>query len=115
MFEHHSQTPGGATLQDHANNPNVTSDINQGNWDYVVLQEQSQLPSFPDSQVQNQVYPYALQLSNLIKTANPCGNVIFYMTQGRKMVMQPTVQDFPQSAHIREWTLKFITVTWKWR
>lgn len=84
VFEHHSQTPGGATLQDHANNPNVTSDINQGNWDYVVLQEQSQLPSFPDSQVQNQVYPYALQLSNLIKTANPCGNVIFYMTWGRK-------------------------------
>ncbi|WP_077414081.1 T9SS type A sorting domain-containing protein [Chryseobacterium sp. JV274] len=84
ILEHHSHTPGGSTLQDHSNNPDVISTINQGNWDYVVLQEQSQLPSFPDSQVQNQVYPYALQLSNLIKTSNPCGNVIFYMTWGRK-------------------------------
>lgn len=84
VLEHHSHTPGGSTLQNHSNNPDVISTINQGNWDYVVLQEQSQLPSFPDSQVQNQVYPYALQLSNLIKTSNPCGNVIFYMTWGRK-------------------------------
>lgn len=84
VLEHHSHTPGGSTLQNHSNNPDVISTINQGNWDYVVLQEQSQLPSFPDSQVQNQVYPYALQLSNLIKTSNPCGNIIFYMTWGRK-------------------------------
>lgn len=84
ILEHHSQTPGGSTLQDHANNPIVTSVINQGNWDYVVLQEQSQLPSFPNSQVQSQVYPYALQLSNLIKDSNACGNVMFYMTWGRK-------------------------------
>lgn len=84
VLEHHSHTPGGSTLQNHSNNPDVISTINQGNWDYVVLQEQSQLPSFSDSQVQNQVYPYALQLSNLIKTSNPCGNIIFYMTWGRK-------------------------------
>ncbi|MDR4894504.1 MULTISPECIES: PKD domain-containing protein [unclassified Chryseobacterium] len=84
VLEHHSQTPGGATLQNHANNPDVASDMNQGNWDYVVLQEQSQLPSFPYSQVQNEVYPFALQLSNLFKNANACGNVIFYMTWGRK-------------------------------
>ncbi|KAA2217813.1 PKD domain-containing protein [Chryseobacterium sediminis] len=84
VLEHHSHTPGGSTLQDHAGNPDVTSTINQGNWDYVVLQEQSQLPSFPYSQVQNEVYPFALQLSNLVKNANACGNVIFYMTWGRK-------------------------------
>ncbi|NIF07462.1 T9SS type A sorting domain-containing protein [Chryseobacterium sp. Tr-659] len=84
ILDFHSQTPGGSTLQDHANNPNTTAIINQGNWDYVVLQEQSQLPSFPDSQVQAQVYPYALQLSNLIKNSNACGNVVFYMTWGRK-------------------------------
>ncbi|CAI8700372.1 T9SS type A sorting domain-containing protein [Chryseobacterium sp. IT-36CA2] len=84
LLEHSSQTPGGSTLQNHFNNPTVIAAINQGNWDYVVLQEQSQLPSFPDFQVQNQMYPYALQLSNLIKTSNPCGNIIFYMTWGRK-------------------------------
>ncbi|WP_278379467.1 PKD domain-containing protein [Chryseobacterium arthrosphaerae] len=83
ILEHQSQTPGGATLQSHINSTTVAT-LNQGNWDYVVLQEQSQLPSFPEQVVQSQVYPYAAQLSDLIKTTNPCGNVIFYMTWGRK-------------------------------
>ncbi|MCS4305025.1 PKD domain-containing protein [Chryseobacterium sp. BIGb0232] len=83
ILEHQSQTPGGSTLQQHVNSTTVTT-LMQGNWDYVVLQEQSQLPSFTDQQVQNLVYPYAAQLSDLIKSTNGCGNVIFYMTWGRK-------------------------------
>lgn len=83
ILDHHSETPGGATLQSHVNST-VTATLTQGNWDYVVLQEQSQLPSFPNQVVQNQVYPYASQLSNLIKSTNACGNVVFYMTWGRK-------------------------------
>ena len=45
-----SSTPGGTTFQMHTTNTTSQSLINQGNWDYVVLQEQSQLPSFPDGQ-----------------------------------------------------------------
>ena len=40
-----SNTPGGQTLQGHTTNSMGT--INSGNWDVVVLQEQSQKPSFP--------------------------------------------------------------------
>ncbi|AZA79485.1 T9SS C-terminal target domain-containing protein [Chryseobacterium sp. G0186] len=82
-LEHESQTPGGSTLQSHINSTTMAI-LTQGNWDYVVLQEQSQLPSFTDQQVQNLVYPYAAQLSDLIKSTNACGNVIFYMTWGRQ-------------------------------
>lgn len=79
-----AHTPGGATFQNHASNPTVTSTISQGDWDYVVLQEQSQLPSFPMSQVEQQVLPYAEQLSEMVKQHNPCAQVAFYMTWGRK-------------------------------
>lgn len=79
-----SSTPGGATLEQHCNNPATLSLINQGNWDYVVLQEQSQLPSFPESQVQNDFYPFAKKLDSLIKLKNTCAKTVFYMTWGRK-------------------------------
>lgn len=79
-----SYTPGGYTLMGHSTNTTSLNKIAQGNWDFVVLQEQSQLPSFPDSQVQNQVYPYAQQLNNYINQQNSCTETVFYMTWGRK-------------------------------
>jgi hypothetical protein len=95
VLTHQNHTPGGSTLQDHASNQNVTSTIALGNWDYVVLQEQSQLPSFPLSQVQTDVFPFAQQLSALVNSQNPCGNVIFYMTWGRKYGDQPNCSSLP--------------------
>lgn len=79
-----SNTPGGYTLQGHSTNTTSTNKIQVGNWDYVVLQEQSQLPSFPLAQVQTSVFPYATQLNNLIKQYNTCAETLFYMTWGRK-------------------------------
>jgi PKD repeat protein len=79
-----SYTPGGSTLQSHAGNPVVLNTISQGNWDYVVLQEQSQIPAFSTSFVQTEFFPFAAQLANNIRNNNHCGNVIFYMTWGRK-------------------------------
>ena len=79
-----SYSPGGYTLQNHFTDPVSITLINQGNWDFVVLQEQSQLPSFPIGQVQISVYPYARQLDSLITLNNPCAETIFYMTWGRK-------------------------------
>ena len=76
--------PGGTTLQMHSTNATTLSKIAQGAWDYVVLQEQSQLPSFQDAQVETDVYPYARKLDSLILDANPCAETIFYMTWGRK-------------------------------
>jgi len=77
-------TPGGYTLQGHSTNTNSLNLIQQGIWDYVVLQEQSQKPSWPISQVITEVFPYAESLSNSIRSSNPCASPLFYMTWGRK-------------------------------
>ncbi len=79
-----SNTPGGHTLQNHNSNSTSLSKIAQGNWDFVVLQEQSQLPSFPITQVENQVFPFAQSLNNTIVSQNPCAETVFYMTWGRQ-------------------------------
>ena len=79
-----SHTPGGSTLMQHASNSNVQSLLYATEWDYVILQEQSQNPSFPPSQVASQVYPYAESLCEDIREANPCTEPIFFMTWGRE-------------------------------
>ncbi len=75
---------GGYTLQNHTTDANSIAKIMAGNWDIVVVQEQSQLPSFPISQVQTEVFPYARKLDSLINVYNPCAETVFYMTWGRK-------------------------------
>ena len=79
-----SSTPGGTTFQVHTTNATSQSLINQGNWDYVVLQEQSQLPSFPDAQVAVECFPFAATLNEQILAADSCTETIFYMTWGRQ-------------------------------
>ena len=79
-----SNTIGGYTFQQHASNTTTLGLIDQGTWDYVILQEQSQRPSFPYQQVMAEVFPYAGQLVERIKEANPCAKPVFYMTWGRK-------------------------------
>ena len=79
-----SNTPGGYTLQAHSTNPASLSLIDEGSWDYVVLQEQSQLPSFPIEQVETEVFPFATLLDSLINEANTCAETVFFMTWGRK-------------------------------
>ena len=79
-----SNTPGGYTYQGHATNATSLAKIAQGGWDFVILQEQSQKPSFPPSQVATEVYPYAQILVDSVKSANACAEPLFYMTWGRK-------------------------------
>jgi PKD repeat protein len=79
-----SNTPGGYTFQGHTTNATSQNKIAQGGWDYVVLQEQSQLPSFPYSQFSAQSLPYAIILTNQIRAADSCAKPLFYMTWGRK-------------------------------
>jgi PKD repeat protein len=76
--------PGGSQLIQHSTNTTTLSKINSRNWDFVVLQEQSQKPSFSPAQVANDVYPYAYQLNNTIKQNHSCTETVFYMTWGRK-------------------------------
>ncbi|MBQ6237015.1 MAG: T9SS type A sorting domain-containing protein [Bacteroidales bacterium] len=93
-LHYQSNTPGGCTFQQHCNNQSMTL-IRQGGWDIVVLQEQSQYPSFPQQQVENEVFPYAQQLVNAVYDAGYCTEPMFYMTWGRKNGDQHNAQYFP--------------------
>ncbi|MBK6475828.1 MAG: PKD domain-containing protein [Flavobacteriales bacterium] len=79
-----SNTPGGYTFNGHSTDLTSMTLIQQGNWDYVVLQEQSQLPSFPPSQVNTESRPYAQALVDSIRFYSPCAEPVFYMTWGRQ-------------------------------
>lgn len=79
-----SNAPGGWSFTEHASNPTTQSKIALGNWDFMVLQDQSQKPSFPIAQVEKDVFPYAKQLDSSFNKFNSCGETIFYVTWGRK-------------------------------
>jgi hypothetical protein len=92
-MENEMSAPGGCTFQQHCS---VSSSyIQQGGWDYVVLQEQSQLPSFPESQFMQDCYPYAMSLCSMIRESNPDANIVFYMTWGRKNGDQQNCPYYP--------------------
>lgn len=75
---------GGYTLSDHSTNATSIAKIASQDWDYVVLQEQSQLPSFPYQQVQSDVLPYAKVLTDTIRYFHSCVKPIFFNTWGRR-------------------------------
>ena len=72
----------GYRLSQHAADATTTNLIQTGGWDFVILQEQSQLPSEPIATVIADCYPYAHTLSNRIKRAG--AQPLFYITWGRK-------------------------------
>jgi hypothetical protein len=80
-----SKTNGGYTFQNHTNDPLTYTKINSKPWDYVVLQGQSQEPSFPTSQVVTQTIPFALQLTDSIYENRYCSQPMYYMTWGREV------------------------------
>jgi hypothetical protein len=57
---------GGWTLQAHADSPETIKKIEQGRWDYVVLQEQSQLPASPSAR-KAAMFPAARELARRIR------------------------------------------------
>lgn len=79
-----SNLPGGFRFMNHASNLTTLSKINSNTWDYVVLQAQSQETAFSQTQMSNEVFPYATTLSNLIRQNNTCSQPMFYMTWGRQ-------------------------------
>lgn len=92
---HESSAPGGYTFQNHSTNTTTLNFLATPGWDYVILQEQSQRPSFPQSQVQQEVYPYASILDSLAHVSSPCAQTVFYMTWGRKFGDSQNCQFWP--------------------
>jgi hypothetical protein len=72
---------GGWTLQKHAQSKDTLDKIQGGGWDYVVLQEQSVLPSIPEDR-QLLMYPAIRQLTKEIEGSGAQG--VLFMTWGRR-------------------------------
>ena len=79
-----AHTPGGARLLNHSSNSATINKIYSDNWDHVVIQAQSQEPSFGDSLVAADVFPHARILCDTIRANDSCTRPVFYMTWGRE-------------------------------
>jgi hypothetical protein len=90
-----SSAPGGYTFEAHSTDATTLQKIAAGGWDFVILQEQSQRPAFPPSQVEQEVYPFARALDSLIHVSNPCAKTVFFMTWGRKYGDQSNCPFYP--------------------
>jgi hypothetical protein len=88
---------GGYTLgmpgSGHLSNPASIELIQQGDWNFVVLQEQSQMPTIPYYR-DNYTYPAADSLHQIIQESNPCANTVFFMTWGRKNGGQQCISSY---------------------
>jgi hypothetical protein len=92
---HESNTPAGYTFQGHSTNATSLNKIASRDWDFVVLQEQSQIPSFSPNQVANDCYPYAQILVDSIRSNYECTEPVFFMTWGRQAGDQQNCQFYP--------------------
>jgi hypothetical protein len=72
---------GGTTLADHVADQNTVPTINSESWNYVVLQEQSQIPSV-ESLRQSEMYPAANQLVSDIRAGK--ATPLFYLPWTRE-------------------------------
>lgn len=80
---HDQNTPGGSFLYDHTLSSTSLGKIQAGDWDYVVLQDQSQAPTLPEYQI-GLTRQSAYKLDSIVSAHNLCAETLFYMTWGRK-------------------------------
>ena len=73
--------PGGWTLEKHLASQKTTETIRTGRWDFVVLQEQSQLPSLP-GEFAKSFHDSVDALVRLIRESG--ARPVLYMTWGRR-------------------------------
>ena len=74
-------SPGGKTLEWHATNS--LDRIRNGDWDVVVLQDQSQRPSFGSGYVYNNILPDVRTLVQTMRETNVCTLPVFFQTWGK--------------------------------
>jgi len=79
-----SKTNGGFTFQNHLTDPFTHAKIQSKPWDFVILQGQSQEPSFPTSQVNTATLPPAVQLADSVYDNRYCSQAMYFMTWGRQ-------------------------------
>ncbi|HRD52981.1 MAG TPA: hypothetical protein PKY96_10085 [Flavobacteriales bacterium] len=88
-----SSAPGGYTLFQHSTYAPTVSAINSQPWDFVVLQEQSQLGALPMAVTTTELGASAL--AELIEENWECTYPVFYMTWGRQNGDAQNCANFP--------------------
>ncbi len=74
-------TKGGRTLEKHLGDKNTLTTIKNGNWGYVILQEQSQTPALP-GKYQQSFLRSVKAFTHIIRKAG--AKPVLYMTWGRR-------------------------------
>ena len=74
--------PGGYTFAQDVKDPAALGKIASKPWDFVVLQEQSELPALADSRVDSEVMPFAAELDQDIHRSWPKATTVFFETWG---------------------------------
>jgi len=84
-LKYETQTMGGARFMTHWNSiatSGLLEKIQSGNFDYIVLQGQSQEVALDSGEFYSDVYYYVQKLDSIIKLYSPQTKVVFYMTWG---------------------------------
>lgn len=89
-------TRGGWTLEKHASSKETLVRIREGEWDVVVLQEQSQRPSFSIAQRTKQMIPYVRILASEIRKAGALP--VFFQTWGRRDGDRGNKESYPDDS-----------------
>lgn len=79
-----SSTAPGVALAHHRTDPTTQGLLEAGDWDVVVLQDQSQTPSQPKSVLEAGPLLDAVALSEKAREASPEARVLYYVTWGRE-------------------------------
>jgi hypothetical protein len=83
-IEYDANTPGGYWFRDHLANATTQAKINAQNWNFVVLQNQSQVPGWQPADVAVTSLPNAEALVGLVHAKDPDSEIIYYQTWGRQ-------------------------------
>ncbi len=93
VLDYDYNTPGGYAFENHSYDTSSLAKISRGNWDVVVLQDQSQLPTI-DYYRYSMCYPAAERLRDSIRLYNPCARIMTYMTWGRRYGGQQCINNY---------------------
>jgi len=74
---------GGQTLAGHVSGGSLDT-IRGGDWDAVVIQDQSQRPSFGAGYVFYNILPDADMIVDAIRETNPCTRPVYFLTWGKR-------------------------------
>ena len=76
--------PGGQTLAGHVSSGSLDT-IRNGDWDVVIIQDQSQRPSFGPGYVFYNILPDVIAIEEAIRSStNPCTLPLYFMTWGKR-------------------------------